>query len=325
MARGKKRKSEQGPARKWFWRLVKTGLIAGLLATISLVVAVLVVRSSLPGFEDLKSSPNGQMIRVLDVNGKELFSMGPSYGEWLQYPDIPEVMKAAMVSVEDRRYENHPGVDPIGIARSIQVRMQRGHWAQGGSTITQQLARNIFLNNNRTFGRKGREILLALAIERKFSKEQILELYLNKVYYGGGAYGIDAASRRFFAHGARDLSLAEAAIIAGLVKAPSRYSPTADAKAAIGRATVVLEVMQDAGAITATEAAEAQPASVKLAPEPRQNSVRYFTDWALPQLELLIDEAVEPIEVWTTLDLDMQRAAATAIQSRVPAGGRDRP
>jgi penicillin-binding protein 1A len=320
MARGKKLSKTQGPVRKWLWRLVKTGLVGGLLATIALVVAILVVRSSLPGFEDLKSSPNGQMIRVLDVNGKELFSMGPSYGEWLRYPDIPEVMKSAMVSVEDRRYESHLGVDPIGIARSIQVRIQRGHWAQGGSTITQQLARNIFLNNNRTFGRKGREILLALAIERKFSKEQILELYLNKVYYGGGAYGIDAASRRFFAHGARELSLAEAAIIAGLVKAPSRYSPTADATAAIGRATVVLEVMQDAGAITAEEAAKSQPASVKLAPEPRQNSVRYFTDWALPQLDLLIDETVEPIEVWTTLDLDMQRAAAAAIQSRVPSG-----
>ena len=320
MARGKKRSKNQGPVRKWLGRIVKTGLVAGLMGAIVLVVAVLVARSSLPGFEDLKSSPNGQMIRVLDVNGKELFSMGPSYGEWLHYADIPEVMKAAMVSVEDRRYESHLGVDPIGIARSLQVRMQRGYWAQGGSTITQQLARNIFLNNNRTFGRKGREILLALAMERKFSKEQILELYLNKVYYGGGAYGIDAASRRFFAHGARDLNLAEAAIIAGLVKAPSRYSPTADAKAAIGRATVVLEVMQDAGAITAAEAAKSKPASVKLAPEPRQNSVRYFTDWALPQLDLLIDETIEPVEVWTTLDLDMQRAAASAIQSRVPAG-----
>jgi penicillin-binding protein 1A len=231
--------------------------------------------------------------------------MGPSYGEWLHYADIPEVMKSAMVAVEDRRYESHLGVDPIGIARSLRVRIQRGYWAQGGSTITQQLARNVFLNNNRTFGRKGREILLALAMERKFSKEQILELYLNKVYYGGGAYGIDAASRRFFAHGARELNLAEAAIIAGLVKAPSRYSPTADAKAAIGRAPGVLEVMQDAGAITAAEAARTKPASVKLAPEPRQNSVRYFTDWALPQLDLLIDETIEPIEVWTTLDLVM--------------------
>lgn len=320
MARGKKRSKQSGPVRKWIGRIVKTGLVIGLFGFIALVIAVLVIRSSLPGYEDLKSSPNGQMIRVLDVSGRELFSMGPSYGQWLDYEEIPQVMIDAMVAVEDRRYESHLGVDPIGIARSVKVRFERGRWAQGGSTITQQLARNIFLNNNRTFGRKGREMLIALAMERKFSKEQILELYLNKVYYGGGAYGIDAASRRFFAHSAKDLELAEAAIIAGLVKAPSRYSPTADAQAAIDRATVVLEVMQDAGAITAAQAAETKPTSVELAPEPRQNSVRYFTDWALPQLDLLIDEAVEPIEVWTTLDLGMQRAATNAIQTGAPAG-----
>lgn len=320
MARGKRKKGQSGPLKTWLSRLFKAGLVVGIIGVIMLVITVLMVRSSLPGFQDLKSSPNGQMIRVLDVNGKELFSMGPSYGEWLEYDDIPPVMKDAMIAVEDRRYHSHIGVDPIGIARSLMVRIERGRWAQGGSTITQQLARNIFLNSTRTFGRKGREILLALAMERKFSKEQILELYLNKVYYGGGAYGIDAASRRFFAHSARDLDLAEAAIIAGLVKAPSRYSPTADAQAAIGRAGVVLEVMQDAGAITASEAAGINPANVKMAPEPRQNSVRYFTDWALPQLDLLIDEAVEPIEVWTTLDLDMQRIATAAVQTHAPAG-----
>ncbi|QJB69654.1 transglycosylase domain-containing protein [Parasphingorhabdus halotolerans] len=320
MARGKKRSKQPGTFKKWFWRLFKTGLIAAFLGTIALAVAVLVVRSSLPGYEDLKSSPNGQMIRVLDVSGTELFSMGPSYGEWLDYDDIPQVMKDAMVSVEDRRFESHFGVDPIGLMRIVKVRFEQGRFSQGASTITQQLARNIFLNNNKTFGRKGREMLLALAMERKFSKEQILELYLNKVYYGGGAYGIDAASRRFFAHSARDLNLAEAAIIAGLVKAPSRYSPTADAQAAIDRATVVLRVMQDAGTITASQAASTKPKSVKLAPEPRQNSVRYFTDWALPQLDLIIDEAVEPIEVWTTLDLGMQRAATNAIQTGAPAG-----
>lgn len=320
MARGKKGKKQQGPFKKWFWRLFKVGLVVGLLGAIALVVAVYTVRSSLPGFEDLKSSPNGQMIRVLDVSGRELFSMGPSYGEWLDYDEIPQVMKDAMIAVEDRRYDNHFGVDPIGLARVFKVRLEEGRFTEGGSTITQQLARNIFLNNSRTFGRKAREMLLALAMERKFSKEQILELYLNKVYYGGGAYGIDAASRRFFAHSAKELDLAESAIIAGLVKAPSRYSPTADAKAAIGRATVVLEVMQDAGAITASQAANTNPTTVELAPEPRQNSVRYFTDWALPQLDLLIDETVAPIEVWTTLDLGMQRAATNAIQTGAPAG-----
>jgi len=322
MARGKKkaRKKAPGRFRVWFFRLFKIGLALAFIAGIALVITVATIRSELPGFEDLKSSPNGQMIRVLSVDGREIISIGPSFGRWLNYEDIPDIMKEAMIAVEDRRYENHIGVDPIGITRSLVVRYERGHWAQGGSTITQQLARNLFLTNSRTFGRKGREMLLALAMERKFSKEQILELYLNKVYFGGGAYGIDAASRRFFAHSAKEMSLGEAAIIAGLVKAPSRYSPTADAQAAIGRATVVLEVMQDNGSITAEQAANTVPAQVKLAPEPRQNSARYFTDWALPQLDLLIDEPNKPLEVWTTLDLGMQQAAANAIARGVPRG-----
>ena len=283
-------------------------------------IFVAIARGEISSFEDLKASPNGQMIRVRAADGTVIQSLGPSFGRWLTFSQLPDEMKNAMVAVEDRRFYMHPGVDPIGITRSFWVRLQRGYWAQGGSTITQQLARNVYLNNNREFGRKIREWILAMAMETKFSKEQILELYLNKVYFGGGAYGVDAASRRFFDHGAESLSLAEAAIIAGLVKAPSRYSPTADAKAALSRATVVVEVMQDAGMITADEAASVKPATVKLAAQPRQDSVRYFTDWILPQLEGLIDETEKPLDVWTTLDLKMQRAATAAIVANVPRG-----
>ncbi|MGF7148314.1 penicillin-binding protein 1A [Sphingomonas zeicaulis] len=313
------------PASKRPWRtgvirLLKIALVAALVGLVALVVAVGIAMSTLPSYSQLKSSPNGQMIRVRAADGTVLVSLGPSFGQWLTYDDIPPVMIDAMVAVEDRRFRSHPGVDPIGIARSSYVRLQRGAWAQGGSTITQQLARNVFLNNTKTFGRKGREMILALAMERKFSKDQILELYLNKVYFGGGAYGIDAASRKFFGHPATALSLEEAAIIAGLVKAPSHYSPTADTEAAVGRAEVVLDVMRDAGAINAEQAAAAQPGSVKFAPEPKSNSVRYFTDWALPQLDTLISERKEPLEVWTTLDLGMQRAADAAIRGNVPGG-----
>ena len=307
------------PVRRWFFRLIKAGLLVALFAMIALVAMVAVARSELPSFADLKSSPNGQMIRVRAADGTIIQSLGPSYGRWLTYDEIPQVMKDAMISVEDRRYRSHFGVDPIGVARSVKVRYDRGYWAQGGSTITQQLARNIFLNNSKDFGRKAREMLLATAMETKFSKDQILELYLNKVYFGGGAYGIDAASRKFFDHGAETLELPEAAVIAGLVKAPSRYSPTADAEAAIGRASVVLQTMQANDYITPAEAGEVDLAQIKLAPEPPQNSVRYFTDWALPQLDTLIDERVEPLDVWTTLDLDMQRAATAAIQANVPS------
>jgi penicillin-binding protein 1A len=314
------RAQQIGPVRKWIVRLLKFGIIASLLGLMVLGIFVAVARGEIDSFEELKSSPNGQMIRVRAADGTVIQTLGPSFGRWLKIKELPSNMKDAMVAVEDRRFYMHPGVDPIGIARSFAVRLQRGKFSQGGSTITQQLARNVYLNNNREFGRKIREIILALAIETKFSKDQILELYLNKVYFGGGAYGVDAASRKFFDHGAENLSLAESAIIAGLVKAPSHYSPTADAKAALGRAGVVVEVMQDAGMITAEQAASVKPAQVKLAAEQPQDSVRYFTDWALPQLDGLIEEREKPIDVWTTLDLRMQRAATAAIIANVPRG-----
>ena len=320
MARPRKISKERGPMGTWFIRIAKAGVVAALLGVMVLGIFVAIARGEIDSFEDLKASPNGQMIRVRAADGTIIQSLGPSFGRWLTINQLPSEMKDAMVAVEDRRYYMHPGVDPIGITRSFYARVSAGRWTQGGSTITQQLARNIYLNSNKEFGRKIREIILALAMETKFSKDQILELYLNKVYFGGGAYGVDAASRRFFDHGAENISLAEAAIIAGLVKAPSRYSPTADAQAALDRAKVVVEVMQDAGMITAAQAASVEPAKVKLAAEDPQDSVRYFTDWVLPQLDGLIDETEKPIDVWTTLDLKMQRAATAAIASNVPRG-----
>jgi len=313
--------SASSPIKRTLITLFKIGIYAAVVGIIALVVAVGVAMSSLPSYQELiRRDDLGQMIRVRSADGTVLVSLGPSFGEWLSYNEIPPVMRNAMIAVEDRRFRSHIGVDPIGFARAVKVRVDRGRWTQGGSTITQQLARNIFLTNTRTFGRKMREAVLALALEQRFTKEQIIELYLNRVYFGGGAYGIDAASRRFFGHSAQELSLSEAAIIAGLVKAPSNYSPTADAEAAKGRAGVVLGLMREQDYISASEAAAATPADVKLVPTPKQNSVRYFTDWVLPQLDTLIDETVEPIDVWTTLDLGMQRAADQAINANTPAG-----
>jgi penicillin-binding protein 1A len=300
---------------------LKWGLAAGVLALIALAIAVGVAMASLPDYQQLtRRSDLGQMVRVRAADGTLLVSLGPSFGRWLTYDEIPATMRTAMIAVEDRRFRSHLGVDPIGMARSVKVRVESGRWRQGGSTITQQLARNIFLTNSRTFGRKVKEGILALAIERKFSKDQILELYLNRVYFGGGAYGIDAASRTFFGHGAERLSLGEAAIIAGLVKAPSNYSPTADVEAARSRAGVVLNSMVENGFLPASAAAGVDAADIKVQPASKQDSVRYFTDWALPQLDTLIDETSEPIDVYTTLDPGMQSAANRAINANTPNG-----
>ena len=294
---------------------------AALVGLLALVVAVAVATAYLPSYSELtKRSDLGQMIRVRAANGQVLLSLGPSFGRWLPYDQIPPEMRAAIISTEDRRFRSHVGVDPIGIARSIEVRIASGSWRQGGSTLTQQLARNIFLTNNRNFVRKIKEGILALALERKFSKDQILELYLNRVYFGGGAYGIDAASRKFFGHGADHLSLGEAAILAGLVKAPSNYAPTADVEAARDRSGVVLQTMAKNGFITPEEAASANPAQVRIQQTTNNNSVRYFTDWALPQLDTLIDQTTDPIDVWTTLDPGMQVAADKAVRANAPDG-----
>ena len=307
--------------RRYTFTALKVGLYATLVGLIALVVAVAVAMSELPTYKDLvRRDDLGQMVRVRAADGTVLVSLGPSFGNWLGYDEIPDIMKDAMIAVEDRRFHWHPGVDPVGIARGIKVSFQRDDKVRGVSTITQQLARNIFLTNSRSYGRKVREGILALALVRRFSKNQSLELYLNRVYFGGGAYGIDAASRRFFGHSAKTLTLSEAAIIAGLVKAPSNYAPTADAEAARRRASVVIDLMVKNGDISPAMAAGAEPAEVQIIPSPKQNSVRYFTDWVLPQLDTLIDETIEPIEVWTTLDPNLQRLGDQVINADTPAG-----
>ena len=301
-------------------RLFVWGGSLGLLGLVSLLVAVGLAARSLPDFDQLKANQNEQMIVVRARDGTELVTIGPSYGKWLPAPEIPLVMKDAILSTEDKRYYSHVGIDPIGLMRSVYIRYKVGAWRQGGSTITQQLARTVFLNNTKTFGRKVREGVLALALEWKFSKAQILELYLNKVYFGGGAYGVDSAARKFFGHTAAQLSLPEAAIIAGLVKAPSHYAPTADVEAAVGRGQVVLGLMVENQKVSSAAAQAADLKGITFAQESGQNAVRYFTDWALPQLDLLLPENTEPIEVWTTLDVKLQGAATDSIQRNVPGG-----
>ena len=307
-------------SRSWPATLLKAVLALGLASVLALVAAVVFTMQSLPGFDTLKKSPNGQPVEIRGDDGTVLASFGPSYGEWLPYAEIPATMKNAMIAVEDRRFWYHPGIDPIGIVRAFTVNTLSGNKAQGASTITQQLARNLFLTASKDYTRKLREVVLAMAMERTYSKEEILELYLNRVYFGGGAYGIDAASRKFYGHSARRLSLEEAAIIAGLVKAPSRFAPSADAEAARRRAATVIAVMVDAGSITPGEAAAADPQLVRFAPQGREAGVRYFTDWVLAELENLVDEGDEPLKVETTLNAQGQRWAEAAIRAEAPAG-----
>lgn len=312
---------EKPPSRLWRWT-VRAMLWGGALAALALVFLAFAVgfaAQSIPSYATLQANQPGQTIVVRARDGREIVELGPSFGQWLEYDEIPETMKNAMIAVEDKRFHSHLGVDPVRLTGAIVEGFTGDDRIGGTSTITQQLARNLFLNNNRSLDRKAREAVLAMALEWKFSKEEILELYLNKVYFGGGAYGIDSASRKFFSHPATELSVGEAAIIAGLVKAPSRYSPTADVQAAVDRARVVLKLMREQGYITPDQAL-VDVSAVQLKQPAGQNSVRYFTDWVLPQLDIILPETFEPIEVWTTLDIGMQRAATASIEANTPDG-----
>lgn len=303
------------------WIMVPFGTLA-VAAFFAMVASIWVDYQAIPNFGDLRSAHQGRTIRLHATDGSTFFTLGPGYGRWLPYSQIPRTMRQAIIETEDRRFLSHPGIDPIGIARALWVALKTAddhrRW-QGASTISQQLARNLFLDDRYSWTRKFREMSFAIALEWKFSKAQILELYLNKVYFGGGAYGIDAASRRFFGHSARQLSLEESALIAGLVKAPSNYSPTADAAASIGRASVVLDILEETGAISRHERLSLHPERLRFAPAPPRNSARYFTDWIMPQIDRFAIPKTGIFDVYTTLDPMMQRQATASLHANVPS------
>src|ERR1051326_2727014 len=207
------------------------------------------LESELPDTSHLLLQSPSHDITILDRNGRLIARKGLTQGATVAVRDLPAYVPNAFIAIEDRRFRDHMGLDVIGLVRAALENLAAGHVVQGGSTITQQLAKNLFLAPERTFKRKEQEALLALYLESHYSKDQIITLYLNRVYFGAGVYGIQAASERFFGKPATELSLTEAAILAGSVKAPAQYNPLADEQAARARAQTVLYAMRDAGFI----------------------------------------------------------------------------
>ena len=267
----------------------------------------------LPDVSKLDVVEREPAVTVLAADGSTLATYGEVYAGPVPSARIPKALKDAVVSIEDRRFYWHPGVDPIGLARAAYVNFRAGRIVQGGSTITQQLAKNAFLTSARSAKRKAQELLLAFWLEARFSKDEILTLYLNRVYLGGGARGVEAAARRYFGKSADQLGLSEAAMIAGLLKAPSRYAPTADLRASQERARVVLAAMQDAGAID--EAEQAWAAANPAVPVRRaaHRADRYFADWILDQVAGFVGPTDRDLVVRTTLDPRLQQAANRAV------------
>lgn len=288
--------------------------IFGTLFIIGLFTLLYFVHD-LPDISGLASPRKNHGIHVLAKDGSIIANYGDIYGEYQAFPELPKPLIEAVVATEDRNFFHHWGVDPMGILRAMVVNVQKGGFVQGGSTITQQLAKNIFLTPERTLKRKFQEMLLAFWLEHLFSKQEILSIYLNRVYLGSGNFGVDAASHHYFGKAAKDLTLPEAAIIAGLLKAPSRYAPTANPDLAIARGKQVILNMQDAGYLTAEEAKKAFDSYKKEKDIVGTNgqSARYFSDWVVDQLPDFIGNVDEDIVIETTLDPKAQEVGEKAI------------
>jgi penicillin-binding protein 1A len=304
-------------SRLWTWALLLAlwGLVlgGGALAYFAL---------TLPPTDDLTLATRRPSVTLLGEDGSLIATFGDLFGEPLRLKDMPRYLPEAVIATEDRRFYGHFGVDLVGLGRAAFADLRAGHVVQGGSTITQQLAKNLFLTNERTLSRKIQEVMLALWLEHKFTKNQILEIYLNRIYLGAGAYGVDAAARRYFGKSAREVSLYEAAVIAGLLKAPTRFSPAHDVDAAADRADQVLANMVDAGYITEAQAsvAERQRSGLGQAARTPPGS-RYFADWVAQQLSSFGATQGHDIVVATTLDPRMQTEAEAAMLDALERNG----
>ncbi|MEO5326115.1 transglycosylase domain-containing protein [Mesorhizobium sp. CC13] len=263
-------------------------------------------------------SPN---IKIVGVDGRLIANRGMTGGEAVGLFEMSPYIPQAVMAIEDRRFYSHFGVDPIGLARAVSQRVIHGRFTQGGSTLTQQLAKNLFLTPDRTLERKVQEVLLALWLEQKYTKDQILEMYLNRVYFGSGSYGVEAASRRYFGKSARDVSLAEAALLAGLLKAPSRLSPARDPKAADARAQLVLAAMREQGMIEEKELATAMSAPASRVASFWTGSENYVADRVMEELPGLIGEVRSDIIVDTTVDMTLQELAEKSIRRLIDENG----
>lgn len=267
----------------------------------------------LPDTSNLWATEQRPSVTLVDHRNRPLLTRGMSYGVPVTINELPHYLPKAVLATEDRRFYHHIGVDLVGLARAALTNWREGRVVQGGSTITQQLAKNLFLNPERRMKRKIQEVMLALWLEHRFTKDQILSLYLNRVYLGAGTYGVEAAAQRYFGKSARDVSLGEAALLAGLLKAPSRYAPTRNAARAQARAETVLRKMVEAGYITDTERWRARKTPPRYVENAAVAGLNYFADWVMEQLPLLIGKIDADLVVKTTLDKDLQSQAEKAV------------
>jgi len=313
------------------WRRVVVE-IASEGATVGAAGLVLMLALAIPAFEEtsdddwLKKSELA--VTFLDRYGNAIGSRGIKHNDALKIEDFPDHLIKATLATEDRRFYEHFGIDLPGTMRALLANTRAGGVVQGGSTITQQLAKNLFLSNERTIERKVREAFLALWLEARLSKNDILKLYLDRAYLGGGAFGVDAAAHYYFNKSARDVNLSEAAMLAGLFKAPARYAPHINLPAARSRANVVLDNLVEAGFMSEGQVFGARRNPATAMDRRDDHSPNYYLDWAFDEMKKLVDTFPNTLTervfvVRTALDLNLQNAAETAVENSLRQFGRD--
>jgi penicillin-binding protein 1A len=320
-ASGGSRRRGARPNRSIPRQLLYWGFVLGVWGGVGMACLFLFYASQLPPIDQLAVPKRPPNIAILADDGALIANRGDTGGAAIHLSDLPPYLPKAFVAIEDRRFYAHFGIDPVGISRAI-VRDVTGHGGmEGGSTLTQQLAKNLFLTQERTLSRKIQEAILALWLERKYSKDQILELYLNRVYFGSGAYGVEAAAQKYFGKSAKFVNLSEAAVLAGLMRSPSRLAPNHNLEAANARAAQVVTAMAEQGFITEAMAKLALGNPAKLAREKGSGSANYAADYVMDMLDDTVGAIDEDIVVTTTLDEKMQANAERALSEELNAKG----
>ena len=317
----KRRRRGSGKGRSGIGRLIYWGAVLALWAVIGAIGTLIWIGIHLPPIQSLEIPKRPPSVLILGANGATLATRGDMGGAAVPLRELPDYVPKAFIAIEDRRFYSHHGVDPWGIMRAVIKDVVRRGASQGASTITQQLAKNLFLTQERTVSRKLQEVALAFWLEHKFSKAEILELYLNRVYFGSGAYGVEAAAQRYFGKSARQLTLAEAAMLAGLVQSPSRLAPSHNPDGAERRARLVLADMAEQKLIGADAArlALANPARAK---KPAgAGSDNYVADWVMDAVDDLVGRFDQDIVVETSIDPALQDAAEHALTDALAQKG----
>jgi penicillin-binding protein 1A len=300
-------------------RVVYWGAVLSLWGVIAVIGVVIWVGAHLPPIQSLEIPKRPPTIQIVGIDGSLLAQRGEMAGANVSLKDLPPYLPKAFIAIEDRRFYSHFGIDPVGIIRALVTNVLHHGVSQGGSTLTQQLAKNLFLTQERTMARKLQEAELAIWLERKHSKNEILELYLNRVYFGSGAYGVEAAAQKYFGKPAKNVTIAEAAMLAGLVKSPSRLAPNRNPEGAEARAQVVLAAMADAKFITEAQAqASIGHPSYNVKPV-GAGTVNYVADWIGEVLDDLVGQIDDSIKVETTIDPKLQAVAESAVIDELAA------